>query len=121
MSQPDLMVPRSPSGRPSPRRRLSRRQQLGVALVLLLGLPISLWPLIGVQVELDSCGIHQLRYDGQIWTVPPPQPFDATTAPPRWTGFGVVLDVEDGQLRYLDFSGARLTFRSGYLDAPRCA
>lgn len=63
-----------------------------------------------VQVDLYHCGFLPLSYQGRIWEVPSPPPFDDTNAPSTWQGRGVVTQVTDSRLVFRDESGVEVVF-----------
>jgi hypothetical protein len=103
----------------SPQANLGR-VAAGVAALFVVGLPIALWPVLGADVPLGSCGLGVLRYDDRKWNVLPTDAFTQADAPRWWRGHGFVTDVEGDRLSYRDFSGTRLIFTPGAANPTGC-
>lgn len=61
-----------------------------------------------VEVSLYHCGVNPLTYRGERYEVVDP-PFDATNAPPTFSGVGTVTR-QRLELHYRDRAGATLVF-----------
>lgn len=75
----------------------------------------------GQDVKLHHCGVVNVTYDGQEWEVED-EPFDGTTAPDTFSGFGTFSRNGD-TLTFVDREGAQLVFTpyDGTPDPETCA
>ena len=75
----------------------------------------------GQSVVLHHCGVVNIAYDGQEWEVEN-APFDATNAPPSFSGFGSFERTGEALL-FTDDRGATLSFTpsDGQADPSVCA